>query len=394
MKRAIAVAIALACAACGSSSDAPVEPAAPRASATPKSGAENEAPTIESVTLSPDPASAGEPITLELKARDPERDRLTTNIEWYKNGVAVPELHGSVIDAGTFKRGDRVYAVATVADATHEVTAQTAVLSIGNSAPRVRSVLISPAKVTALDVVEVQANAEDPDGDSVELSYQWYRNGEPIAGATGPRLPADSVHRGDKLAVSVSATDGSDAGPATQSPPIVVANAAPVITTQPSYDMTPTGSYTYTVGAKDADNDAPLKFELLEGPKGMTIDEQSGVVTWAVPDDAKGGAIKVAVTDPYGGRVTQAWVLAVEWGEKPVPSAKGKSKGPVSQKRKPTVTGGESPASEDTSAGEEAAPAERAPSAKAAARNTGKASQGDEEEPDEDQGAAYDEEKF
>ncbi len=218
-------------------------------------------------------------------------------------------------------------------------------------------------------MVEAQANVEDPDGDSFEISYQWYVNGELIPAATSSRLPPGVAHRGDKVSVSASATDGSDVGAPAQSAPIVLANAAPVITTQPSYEMTPNGAYTYSLGAKDADGDTPLRYELLEGPEGMKVDDQSGVVTWAVPDNAKGNStIKIAVSDPYGGRSTQTWVLSVDWNQ--------------------------APASPSGAAGKATPSAKKAPSAKAAGKVTEKTPPGESDEPAEDEGAAYDEEDY
>src|SRR5262245_45900749 len=125
MKRAIAVAIALACAACGGS-ETPVETTAEQgASAPAPGGVRNEAPTIEDALLTPDPASASDPVGLQVKIRDTERDRLTTTVEWYVNGAVDTDLTGTIVDAGTFHRGDRVYAVVYVADRTHDVKAQT-----------------------------------------------------------------------------------------------------------------------------------------------------------------------------------------------------------------------------------------------------------------------------
>jgi len=396
MKRAIAVAIALACVACGSSSDVPADPSAARPGAARKSGAANEAPTIDQAEIMPNPAGAADPLTLDLKARDAERDRLTTSVEWYKNGELVPDVHGAVVDAGTFSRGDTVYAIATVSDAGHETTVQSAAISIGNSAPRVRSVFISNPRVTAADMVEAQATVEDPDGDSFEISYQWYVNGEPVPSATTPRLPPGVAHRGDKVSVSASATDGSDVGAPAQSAPIVLANAAPVITTQPSYEMTPNGAYTYSMAAKDADGDTPLRYELLEGPEGMKVDDQSGVVTWAVPDEAKGNStIKIAVSDPYGGRSTQTWVLSVDWNQLPAsPNGKQKPASPAADEISPSEAAGDSPDSDGTAARGARPSAKKAPSAKAAGKVTQKTLPGESDEPAEDEGAAYDEEDF
>lgn len=394
MKRAIAVAIALACAACGDSADVPIDPSAPRPSAAPQRGAANEAPTIEDARIVPNPAGAADALTFELTVRDPERDRLTTTIEWYKNGELVPELQGTVVDAGTFNRGDRVYAIAYVSDATHEVNAQSPALAIGNSPPRVRSVFISPSRVTAADIVEAQANAEDRDGDSFEVAYRWYRNGVPIAAATSARLAPGTAHRGDKLMVEASATDGSDAGPWLQSPPVLVANASPAITSQPSYDMADGGHYTYSPAAKDVDGDTPLRFELVDGPKGMAVDESSGVVTWAVPRDANGNhAITIAVTDSYGGRATQAWLLAVDWNQPPAGDNETQNAKPK-PKAQPSAEAQETAAEDETGADDESpaqTPAKR-PLAKPAKKTPPKAAPANEDEPEQDEGAPYEEE--
>ncbi len=339
MKRAIAFAIALACAACGQSSEAPVEhEAAPHANApASSSGAENEAPTIENAALLPDPAGASDPITLDVKVRDKDRDRLTTTIEWYRNGSVDSELSGTVVDAGTFQRGDRVYAMVYVSDGHHDVNAQTHVLTIGNAAPRARRVFVGPNEATAGDILVAQAEVDDADGDSVQLSYRWYKNGAEIPAATESRLSPGTVRRGDKVSVEVSGSDGTDQGPWVQSPPVVIANADPKITSQPSYEMTPTGSYTYAIEVKDADGDTPLRFELVEGPPGMTVDASSGVVSWKVPESASGNSkVEVAVSDSSGGRATQDWILSVDWAQPPAsPSEGATTKTPA---KKPAAT--------------------------------------------------------
>lgn len=402
MKRAIAVAIALACAACGSSSDAPVETATASSSAPGRSAASgtNEPPSIETAVLQPDPAGGGDPITLEVKARDPERDRLTTKIEWYRNGTLEPELSGTIVDAGTFQRGDRVYAIVYVSDASHEVTAQTEVLSIGNSRPRVRQVFVGPTPATAGDILIANAKVEDWDGDSVQLSFRWYKNGTEIPAATESRLPPGIVRRGDKVAVAISGNDGTDQSDWTESPPVVIANSDPVITSQPSYEMTPTGSYTYAIETKDADGDTPLRFELVEGPPGMTVDATSGVVSWKVPDSASGNSkVEVAVSDSSGGRATQDWVLNVDWAQAPQGASAGKQ---PKAANKPAKAETEKPAAEDESPAEDDSLAEKTvipptikpPKAAPANKSPPAAAKSDDEDTEQEQGEGTEEEEF
>jgi len=324
MKRASAAAIALLCAACGSSADAPQAPAPAAGNARPaaEAGRENGPPEIESAEITPNPAGSSDALTLEVRARDPEQDRLRTTIEWYRNGELVPDQHESVADAGTFNRGDRVYAIVYVADATHEVSHQTQVLTIGNSAPHVHGVALTPAKATAADFIEAQPNVQDPDGDSFEVTYRWHRNGEVVPAATSSRLPPGTLHRGDKVYVEASASDGTDASPWVPSPVIEIGNAAPVISSVPSYQLGQNAFYSYDIAAKDADGDEPLRYELVQGPTGMKVDETSGKLTWQVPQETRGDSpIQIAVSDAYGGRVTQSWTLSVDWNQLQPPAS-------------------------------------------------------------------------
>jgi hypothetical protein len=198
------------------------------------------------------------------------------------------------------------------------VSHQTARLSLGNSAPSLRRVSIAPPRATALDLLQVEPDVVDEDGDSVELSYRWLRNGQPIADADGPRLSPGVGHRGELIVVQVKASDGSDESPWVASAPLTVANAPPAITTQPNYTLSGSSQYSYDVSAQDPDGDRPLKYELVEGPPGMAVDIVIGRVTWRVPTTAKGVyPIELAVSDPYGGKTTQSYSLAVDWNEAP-----------------------------------------------------------------------------
>jgi hypothetical protein len=140
----------------------------------------------------------------------------------------------------------------------------------------------------------------------------------------------------------------------------VVANAPPAITTQPNYALSGSGQYSYEVAAKDPDGDRPLKYEIVQGPQGMSVDIVSGVVTWRVPGDAKGVyPIELAVSDPYGGKTTQKYSLSVDWNDTPASPSEGGAAAPAAAKAK-------------------AAPAKKAVKAAPA--------EGDEDYTDEDQG--------
>jgi putative Ig domain-containing protein len=328
MKRASATLLALLCAACGGSSDAPQEPSAPSAAAATgqASGQENGPPTIESAVITPNPAGSADALSLEIHAKDPDRDRLRTTVEWYRNGELVGDLHDPIAPAGSFARGDRVYAIVYVADAAHEVTAQTAALTIGNSAPTIRNLAVTPNKATSADLLEAQANVSDSDNDAVQVTYRWHKNGEIVPAATSARLAPGTLHRGDKVYVEASAADGTDASAWVSSPVVEILNAPPAISSQPGYEMGHNNVYSYDIAAKDPDDDQPLRYELVQGPKGMVVEETTGKLSWQVPQDAHGNSpIEIAVSDAYGGRVTQSWVLSIDWSQAAQPPASATS---------------------------------------------------------------------
>jgi RNA polymerase sigma factor (sigma-70 family) len=84
-------------------------------------------------------------------------------------------------------------------------------------------------------------------------------------------------------------------------------------------------TYLYRPSVVDADDDPPT-FDLVEGPAGMTVDPQTGVMHW-VPGPGQVGAhpVVLRVADSYGGTGTQKFQLNV--GPAPPagpPAAKGK----------------------------------------------------------------------
>jgi hypothetical protein len=326
MKRVIACAITLLCVACGGSGDEAGVGDESKSSSAPAASAANAAPEIVSAALEPSPAGASDPLTVAVVAKDANRDRVNLTIEWYRNGELVPDLTETHAPAGSFARGDRVYAIVYASDGKDEVSHQTSPVTLGNSAPTLRRVGISPQRATSLDLLQAEADVVDEDGDPIELQYRWLRNGQPLAEVSSPRLEPGVGHRAEVIVVQVRASDGNDQSPWVASAPLTIANAAPAITTQPNYTLTGSAQYSYEVAAKDPDGDRPLKYELVQGPPGMVVDIVNGRVTWRVPPTAKGTyPIELAVSDPYGGKTTQSYSLSVGWSEAPA-SASDSSK--------------------------------------------------------------------
>jgi hypothetical protein len=78
----------------------------------------------------------------------------------------------------------------------------------GNRAPVVSRVRLAPRDPKPGDSIEAQVDANDPDGDTLRLTYRWLVNGRPVA-ASGATLPAGMADRDDRVEVSVVANDGA-----------------------------------------------------------------------------------------------------------------------------------------------------------------------------------------
>lgn len=129
-----------------------------------------------------------------------------------------------------------------------------------NAAPAVISATIAPTSPDTNDVLTVTVVAQDPDGDPLTYSYQWTKNGDDIAGAMGATLDlglSGNGDHGDRIAVRVTATDGSATSAPLTSASVTVINSAPSVSVsldpiKPSHkDM-----LTATVAVSDADLDS------------------------------------------------------------------------------------------------------------------------------------------
>ncbi|MBW2421757.1 MAG: putative Ig domain-containing protein [Deltaproteobacteria bacterium] len=94
-----------------------------------------------------------------------------------------------------------------------------------NAAPQITRVSLKPENPAPGSAVRVLVEARDPDGDSLEISYEWTRDGEP-AGSGSPKLSLGGATRDERVEVTVTASDGRlSSKPATAS--VQLANRPP-----------------------------------------------------------------------------------------------------------------------------------------------------------------------
>ena len=105
-------------------------------------------------------------------------------------------------------------------------------------------------------------------------------------------------------------------------------NSAPVITSEAVTTGQWLEPYTYSVGAMDADHD-PLLFSLPAAPPGMTIDPNTGVVSW-IPAGFGAFDVAVRVSDDKGGEAIQTFTLTI-----PTPANRAPTLVPIANRQVP-----------------------------------------------------------
>lgn len=189
----------------------------------------NGIPSAPVVHITPDPAGSGDnlSVSLDTPSVDPDGDPVTYTYAWYLNGVLSAYTSNPLPAAATTK-GDlwTVYVTPTDGYATGDAGSDS--VSVGNGAPSVTSVTITPATAYTNDTLTaVPSGYSDPDGDAEGYHYQWYIGSAAISGATDSTLPGTYFLRGDSVTVTVWPWDGYDEGSSVTSGARVISNTAP-----------------------------------------------------------------------------------------------------------------------------------------------------------------------
>ena len=317
-KRTVIALAVLGVAACGddrgdSSAGAPVVPAESDATA------DNRPPSIERISLTPPRPRPGQAIRAKAAVADADGDSIRLEHDWYVDRVLVREGSSDTLDT-ELSRGSEVHVVVRASDGRDETRLQSGSVIVQNSAPIVTAIRHRPEEPTAAETLLVEAVVEDLEGDAYDLEFEWLVDGQALSDVRGPTLDPGRAKRGESVQVRVRALDG-DPGPYFESEPIVFANASPEIKSKPPLRLDNGAIYRYQIQAEDPDGDRPIRYELVEGPEGMTVDFVDGVLEWQVPQEAEGKfPIEILARDAYGGRGRQKYDLELQWQTVPASS--------------------------------------------------------------------------
>lgn len=281
----------------------------PAASTAARSDRSNIAPIIEEVAIRPSTPRPGERVTAVVTASDPDGDPVKLTYRWYNDGQPLPQTGPELMLEGVSK-GSEIGVTVTAHDGFEPGLDAEATVYVVNQSPILRGVVFEPlGEVSRAHDVTASPRSFDPDGDEVEYRYAWRVNGEELFNDSDS-LSTRDFKRGDEIVLSVTADDGQDQSKPLVSDPITVVNAPPTITSDPSgFDGE---RFVYRVDARDPDGDRTLRYHLVQGPDGMQIDVQSGLVTWNPRSDQAGEhRVEIRVEDQKGGSDRQGFELSL-----------------------------------------------------------------------------------
>lgn len=122
-----------------------------------------------------------------------------------------------------------------------------------NRAPEVESAQITPGTPGVGDELRLESSVSDPEGDPVELRFEWFVNRE-LQDTTGVRFETDELRRGDEVYAVVRASDGTLEGVG-QTTPVFLGNSPPSVTALTIRPERPDASQTLVAEAKVEDRD-------------------------------------------------------------------------------------------------------------------------------------------
>ncbi len=237
----------------------------------------NSAPSLGSIGLSPSNPKTNDTLSASIgTSTDADNDTLTSTYQWKKNGTIIAGETGSTLDlsvAGNGDRGDQITVVVSLSDGTSIDSAESAPVTVANSAPSVTGATIDNQSPATTSLLTAMGSATDADGDTLTLSYAWKKNGVVIAGEVGSTLDLSKVGNGDKgdqISVVFTAGDGQGgtASKESQAVTVTVAGSAPTgLALSPSSiaENLPVGTTVGTFTTSTADAGTSFTYSLIAG---------------------------------------------------------------------------------------------------------------------------------
>ena len=198
---------------------------------------QNTPPSIESVSISPEMPTAGDPLVCAYSGFfDLDGDPDSSRFAWTINGA--PAGSGSTLDGG-YGIGDLVTCTVTPNDGEDDGIPLSDTVVIGNTAPVIASVTLGPDPAFTDDtMVCTPGSTSDADGTtSFSYVFRWEIDGVTVAGETSATLASTFHVKSNVIQCFVTPSDGLAYGSETGSNLVEIQNTpptAPAVSIEPS----------------------------------------------------------------------------------------------------------------------------------------------------------------
>lgn len=273
----------------------------------------NTPPEITTATIFPENPTQKNDLGVMAQSKDPDDDPITYHYQWIKNDAEMIGETTPVLKSGTFKKGDRIQVKVVPSDGKIEgAPFLSGSVKILNSPPVIQEVNIEPKPAFANNDLKAIVKGFDPDGDFIYYNFRWEKNGVALSEEYKEILKQGNFKKGDSITVTVTPDDREITGEPKKSAPVTISNSPPIIVSSPPESIKDS-KYIYQVKADDPDHD-PVMFVLKSGPKGMEIDQKTGLLRWDIRKEDKGAhQIEIEALDSEGAKSIQRYVLRVDY---------------------------------------------------------------------------------
>lgn len=271
----------------------------------------NTAPTITSTPRLQTPI--GTSYVYAVAATDGDRDPLTYQLTTAPSGMTINAQTGLIEWTPTAAQFGEHTVDVTVSDGQGGSATQSFTLLASHQASNQAPVITSmPNTVTNLDrLYQYGLTATDADGDALMWRLVDAPDGMVIDAQTGRLSWQPTAQQLGQHEVSIEVFDGSLLTGQSFTLTVNGGNTPPAIVSTPITQAAQDQAYSYQVVATDPENE-PLTYRLGVHPDGMTIDAQTGRITWTPTADQVGNqTVDVVVQDTQAGMQRQTYTVVV-----------------------------------------------------------------------------------
>jgi hypothetical protein len=179
----------------------------------------NSAPTA---TVTVEGGHAESPLSALATGDDADGDTVTLGYAWFRDGELTELATADVLS--TYTANDEVWEVeVTPNDGGVDGEPVRASVTIGNAPPTIESLQILPKPATSNDALWAEVDAQDVDGDTIDLLWAWYVDDE----LASESATLDPVARDRVVRLELTPFDGEQLGEMVEAGPVTILNGAP-----------------------------------------------------------------------------------------------------------------------------------------------------------------------